>query len=162
MLTPYLYKAHEKNKTAPVGGHFDPDKDISDSPIPYEDWPPCMRNILNLRQCGEGRTRALALLAAFLGQVGVPRKEAQQIFYGLANRWRAETSNIFDSYYQKMHVPSCDKLMSRDDTNFPKGVSIRRLEVCKPDSRCNKTGSLYFYADKKAYMEHIMRRISKK
>lgn len=159
MLVPYLEKAYEKNKVVPGSGYFDPDKDISDSPILYDDWPPCIKNIVNLRYCGEGQTRALALLAAFLGQIGVPRQEAQQIFYNLANRWGAATSNIFDSYYQKMHVPRCDKLTSKEDIGFPKGISIRRLEACKPVSRCHKTGSPYYYADKKAYMGHIMRRI---
>lgn len=82
MLKPYLEVAHRTKSThryRPMGAN-----DMSNIPIGFEQWPPCIKNILSLKSCGEGRTRALALLAAFLGQMGIHEDQAKDIFYGLA------------------------------------------------------------------------------
>lgn len=127
---------------------WDTDIEISKTPI-RDGWPPCINNILNFTRNGEGITRSLFLLAAFLGQVGIEEDEARDIFFGLAKRTGAATANIFESAYRKMHCPSCDKLRDRDNTAFPTGVSIRVTGACKPDSKCNSRccWSPAFYAN---------------
>lgn len=117
------------------------DNELEISQVPIRDgWPPCINNILNFPHNCEGITRSLFLLASFLGQAGIPEDEAKEIFYGLAKRTGAATTNIFDSAYRKMHCPSCEKLRSRDNTAFPSGVSIRITGACKPDSQCTARG----------------------
>ena len=160
MLKPYLEEAHRTKSIH----HYRPmsANDISDTPIEFEHWPPCIKNILSLESCGEGRTRALALLAAFLGQMAVPEDQAKDIFYGLARRWGATTSNIFESYYSKMHVPTCENLRSDRNVGFPSGCSIKLLDVCKPDSRCLSVPSPRYYADREANAERLKSRLTDK
>jgi len=153
VMKPYLKLAYEKREHCRKITALD--IEISKIPISSEMWPPCIRNILSLPFCGEGRTRALALVASFLGQVGVEESEAKKIFYGLAERWRAPTSNIFESYYKKMKCPTCKRMRASDNIGFPNGVSIFHLGVCKPDGRCVKVPSPRYYADKKANKERL-------
>lgn len=136
--------------------------DIKSSPVPIDDimkWPPCMRNLCNLPKCGEGQTRALAILASFWGQVGITEGIARGMFDSLAERWKAPKSNIFESYYRKMNTPTCEKLMSDDNRGFPKGTSIKRLGVCKPDARCNSVPSPRYYVDKEANIKRLMSKV---
>lgn len=148
LLKPFLWIALAKrNVNYNHGGEY------RCSSIPIEDinkWPPCMRNLYNLPECGEGATRALAMFVSFLGQAGVNEETADRLFFELVNRWGARPSNILESYYGKMNVPTCKRLISSDNTGFPKGVSIERLGVCKPDMRCLNSPSPYYYVDKKA------------
>lgn len=161
-LKPYLEVANQNGKYYTNGKPLDMEYDVSSVPIPYEQWPPCVKNILNLPSCGEGRTRALAFLAAFLGQMGVAEDEARDIFFGLASRWGATTSNIFESYYHKMHTPSCIRLRSDDNTGFPRGVSVKKLNVCKPGISCCDVPSPRYSADKQANLERIKTKISRR
>lgn len=148
LLKPLLQIAYDKKKAIyDFGGEY------RRSSIPLDDinkWPPCMRNLYNLPTCGEGATRALAMFVSFLGQAGINEETAKRMFFELVNRWGARSSNILESYYGKMNVPTCKRLISDDNTGFPKGVSIKRLGVCKPDMRCLNSPSPYYYVDKKA------------
>ena len=78
------------------------------------------------------------------------------MFDELANRWDARKSNIFEKYFQKMKVPSCFRLISDDNTGFPKGVSIKRLGVCKPNMRCLNVPSPYYYTDKTGNIKRLL------
>lgn len=121
------------------------------SPIPIEDiekWPPCMRNLYRLPCCDEGQTRALAVFSSFLGQIGIEEDQAYKMVSELAGRWGARFENIFSSYFRRMKVPTCQRLISDDNRGFPKGVSIKMLGVCKPDIRCMNVPSPYYYTDK--------------
>lgn len=138
--------------------------DIESSSVPIDDimkWPPCMRNLYNLPECGEGQTRALAVLASFWGQIGIKEDTAREMFDSLAERWEAPRSNIFESRYRNMKTTTCAKLMSDDNMGFPKGSSIKRLGVCKPDSRCVSVPSPRYYADKNANAELLMSKIQR-
>jgi hypothetical protein len=149
-LKPYLEEAVKKKKAIVY------DSDYQCSPIPLDDiskWPPCMRNILTLQTREEGATRALAVFASFLGQIGISEENARQMFFNVADRWGARTSNIFESYFRKMKTPTCARLCSDDKTKFPKGVSIKTLGVCVPDQRCLNSPSPYYYVDKKAKLK---------
>ena len=129
------------------------------SPIPIEDiekWPSCMRNLYNLAWCGDGQTRALAAFASFLGQIGIEENQAYMMFNELANRLGASTENIFLNYFRKMKVPTCKRLISDDNRGFPKGVSIKMLEVCKPDIQCMNVPSLYYYTDKEGNRNRLL------
>ncbi|MBN1134285.1 MAG: hypothetical protein JXA38_05120 [Methanosarcinaceae archaeon] len=159
-LTPYLERAKEELEHPAKYGNFEhsafnQETDASNTPIDYDKFPPCIKNILNLPTCGEGRTRALALLAAFFGQAGIPKDIAQNIFYDTANRWGATTANIFSSYYKRMRVPTCVRLRSDDNTGFPAGVSIRALGVCKPTPHCIGKTSPRYVADRHANHRRI-------
>jgi hypothetical protein len=148
LLKPFLEKAYNKIDSA-----YRFKSDYMCSPIPIDDvkkWPPCMRNLYNLPACGEGATRALAVFASFLGQIGIKENQAQMMFDNLADRWGARKENIFISYFRKMKVPTCRRLLSDDNRGFPKGVSIKQLGVCKPEIRCLNSPSPYYYVDKKA------------
>jgi hypothetical protein len=148
LLKPFLEKAYDKKESS-----YRYKSDYRCSPIPVDDimkWPPCMRNLYSLETCGEGASRALAAFAAFLGQIGIEENQAHMMFDNMADRWGARKENIFDNYFRKMKVPTCKHLISNDNRGFPKGVSIKRLGVCKPDMRCLNSSSPYYYVDKKA------------
>jgi hypothetical protein len=141
-LKPHLQRAYDVRKNKKVAVH---DIDISKFPLAdTSSWPPCMRNTYSMSSCGEGKTRALAIFASFLGQMAIPEQEAKGMFSSLAARWGAETSNIFESYFLNMKTPACDTLRSSDDRGFPKGMSIKKLGVCKPDARCMQVPSETF------------------
>jgi hypothetical protein len=164
-LKPYLIMAKDEmdNHTYRTGGNSTPfnlNADTSHTPINKENWPPCIKNMLKLRSCGEGRTRALAFLAAFLGQAAIPEEQAKDIFYGLARRWGATTANIFTSYYQKMRVPTCYNLKADDNTGFPQGVSINHLGICRPDPQCINIPSPRYYADNQANVARLKARLT--
>ncbi|KKG06136.1 hypothetical protein [Methanosarcina mazei] len=148
LLKPFLEKVYSKKRESHVseGGHKRSQMPIID----FEKWPPCMQNLYNMPACGEGATRALAIFASFLGQIGIEEETARSMFDELAHRWDARSSNIFESYYGKMNVPTCKRLISDDNRGFPKGVSIKTLGVCKMDMRCLNSPSPYYYADRKA------------
>lgn len=153
-LKAYLQKAYDINKNKRIGA---PDIDISKVPLAdINKWAPCMRNLYNLPTCGEGKTRALSIFASYIGQIGIPEPEARDMFFGLAQRWEAETSNIFESYYRRMHTPSCRRLTSDDNRGFPKGVSLKALGFCTPDLRCVNISSPRYYTDKGANIRRLL------
>lgn len=125
------------------------------------EWPPCMRNLWNLPECGQGQTRALAIFASFLGQIAIKEDTAREMFNSLAERWKAPRSNIFESYYRRMKTPTCESLRSDDNRGFPKGSSIKRLGVCDPDSRCVSVSSPRYYADKGANAKLLRSKIQR-
>ena len=156
-MKPYLEKAHNlksKRRECAI--------DIESSLVPIDDikkWPPCMRNLYIIPECGEGQTRALAILVSFWGQMGIREYNAREMFDTIADRWGATKSNIFESYYGIMKTPTCTSLMSDDNRGFPKGSSIKRLGVCRPDARCNRVSSPRYYADKEANYKLIMSKV---
>lgn len=167
-LIPYLEKAEDELNETTYGrskgdgatNAFDLDNDVSKTIIGAENWPPCVKNIFAMQTCGEGRTRALAFIAAFLGQVGIPEDQAKAAFNKLAKRWGASTSNVFESNYRKMHVASCMRIRADDNTGYPMGVSLREIKVCKPDIRCMNITSPRYYADKQANLTRLKKRLS--
>ena len=132
---------------------------VEKSAVPITDmnkWAPCMRNLYNLPSCGEGRTRALAIFVSFLGQIGLEEDTARALFQELAQRWGATQSNIFESYFGNMKVPTCERLTSDDNRGFPKGVSIKSLCVCKPDVKCLSVPSPRYYTDNQANIKRLL------
>jgi hypothetical protein len=170
VLMPYFEKASEKKKytykvnSGKTHTHTEPsDIEKADTPIyDLEKWPPCMRNLYNLPSCGEGATRALAILASFLYQMGIPEDDAVIFFDDVADRWGARKSNLFESYFGHMNVPTCQRLISNDNRGFPKGVSIKSLNVCKPDIKCMNVPSPRYYADTESNIKLLLKPRSEK
>lgn len=155
VMKPYFEKYHHLlNRRVDVG-----DIEISSIPISdVEKWAPCMRNLYNLTSCSEGATRALAIFVSYLGQIGICEDDARLLFDDLADRWNARKSNIFESYFQKMKAPTCQRLTSIDNRGFPKGVSIKSLNVCKPDVRCMNVPSPLYRTDVEANKKRLLKR----
>jgi len=129
---------------------------ISDTPfLNSSEYPPCAQNVLNMSGCGPGATRALAFLAAFLGQIGVPEEEAREIWYDLAGRWGAATANVFESWFRKMNCPSC-RTIRTPGPGYPY-VDLANLNACKPDMKCMSIdfSNPVYYVDKAQYIEKI-------
>lgn len=148
-------------KTKAPTKHFDQDTayEHSDTPIDIELWPPCIKNLLAFDKCGEGKTRALAVLAAFMGQMGLTEQDAYNLFMTTANRWGAETTNIFQSHFKIMRVPACKTLNDDNNTGYPQGRSLKILDVCKPDIKCVGCVSPRYYADKKANADRLKKKL---
>lgn len=154
VMKPYFLKYHNTFKKSAEHRMVE----ISSVPIgDIEKWAPCMQNIWQLPMCGEGATRALAVFVSYLGQIGVPEDNARDMFDILAERWGARKSNLFESYYRVMNVPTCQRLMSNDNRGFPKGVSIKNLGVCKPDIRCMNVPSPRYRTDGEANMKRLLK-----
>lgn len=118
-------------------------------------YPPCIKNILEHKT---GSTRALRFFASFLSDMRVPEQQASEMFYDLANKWDAATSNIFETSYGALHCARCEKLNDPVDVGFPDGNSIHNLNVCKPDVRCLQIGRTNprYYTDRKANNERMI------
>lgn len=159
-LAPYLEKSKEVQIKKQSFGSSGGEVLISETPyIDDSEYPPCIRNLLTMPTCGAGATRALGVLAAFLGQVGVPENQAKAIWYGLAQRWHAAASetNVFESWYKKMNCPSCRKIMTPGE-GYP-SVDLAEIKACTPNSKCMSVGysSPVFYVDKQLYIEKLKR-----
>lgn len=114
------------------------DVDISAEPIPLEEWPPCVTNVLKEEFPPDNM---LFFLAAFLGQVGVPRAASQEIFMQVST-----DLEIFNNVYQKLKTPGCDKIRDMG-------------HICTPKPRCVKLPSPRYYADKQANIIRLINRI---
>lgn len=109
---------------------------VSKEAIPIEQWPPCIRNILKAERMERGKTRAVALLATWLGQAGWEREAAYELWDRVRARLGAERSNIFESWYRKMRVPSCTTIQEKG-SGFP-SMKMGELGLCTPDGRCKR------------------------
>lgn len=119
----------------------------------YKFFPPCIKKIINTkRQEGasriNGATRMKTLIAIFLGQAGYSREGSLRIFKKVSNRLGGPESNIFDSWFQKMHCPSCKKIRKKGG-GFPH-LYMGELNICKPDKICKHIDSPYEYIKEKA------------
>ena len=131
----------------------------SETPVDIKQWPPCIKNLVSMKTCGEGKTRALAVLAAFLGQMGLPEGDAYSLFLDTAKQWNAKTTNIFQSHFRIMRTPTCRTLTADNNQGYPIGRSLKILNICKPDIRCINIASPRYYADKQANIERLRRKL---
>jgi len=155
-LKPYLENTHEielkkmQYATSASGGVA-----ISACQHGESEYPPCIQHVLGLNSCGVGASRALAFLAAFLGQVGTPYEEAVFIWVGVAGKWGVSGTHIFESWYKKMNCPACRTLMKRGQ-GYPH-VDIAEIKACVPNSQCMLVNysSPVFYVDKQLYIQKL-------
>ena len=111
---------------------------IALEPLPAEGFPHCIRSILARAGPLPGRHRALATLAAFLGQAGWKEEAARMLWKDAASR--SEVSDkIFDSWYRKLHCPKCDTIRKKSK-GYP-NLGLEGLGYCDPEERCRESSS---------------------
>lgn len=128
-------------------GHIE----ISETPIPMDCFPPCIKNILKRNDINAGKTRAITLLATFLGQCGWSGTDAQEMFSRKAADIKAFTSNIFESWFRRMSTPSCQTIRTMGG-GFPR-MEMGELNICTPDNVCRKIKNPYWYAKSMCLLE---------
>jgi hypothetical protein len=111
---------------------------IASEPLPAERFPYCIRNILARAGPFPGRHRALATLAAFLGQAGWTEKEARRLWNEAASMSEV-SEKIFDSWYRKLHCPKCDTIRKKSK-GYP-NLGLEGLGYCDPVERCREFSS---------------------
>ena len=111
---------------------------IAAQPLPVERFPPCIKNIITGAGPVVGRHRALATLAAFLGQAGWTEEEARTFWTAVASRTEV-SEKIFDSWYGKLHCPKCDTIR-RKSKGYP-NLGMEGLGYCQPEERCENYAS---------------------
>ncbi|MCK5560695.1 MAG: hypothetical protein KAJ51_08890, partial [Thermoplasmata archaeon] len=124
-----------------------------DRPIPLKYFPPCINKILKSKEIKAGRTRAITLLATFLGQCGWGGEKASKLFREKAEELSASTTNIFDSWFRRMRTPSCRTIQSSGG-GFP-NMNMGEIDICCPDKFCAGIKNPYMYAKTKFNSEHI-------
>ena len=86
-MTPLLNESLKKIKTNHQKDLANKiDFKISEFSHKFEEYPPCIRNILTREHADFGATRALTFLATFLGYIEPNAEKAYQIWSDLANK----------------------------------------------------------------------------
>jgi hypothetical protein len=133
------------------------DLKVSESSHEFPEYPPCIRNVLNMESCGVGATRALTFLATFLGHIEPDADKAYIIWGEVANRWHADAvvTNVFQSHYKIMHCASCTTL-NNVKGGFPH-VDIKEIGACEPNLRCMQIRQLnpIYYTDNRMYVDKL-------
>jgi len=118
---------------------------IALQPIPLESFPPCIKNIISRTSSLEGRHRAAAILASFLGQAGWEEADAKKLWSPVAERSGVQ-EQIFRSWFRRMNCPLC-RTLSRSGRKYPH-LDLAGLGFCQPDERCKEfSGPLEYAAD---------------
>jgi len=91
-----------------------------------------MKNILRVED-EKGKHRALAVLAAFLYQVGWKREDAIELWEPIARRCNVE-NRIFDVWYGQMSCPNCRTIRGKS-SGYP-NVGLGDLGFCQKDDIC--------------------------
>mgnify|MGYP000931817797 FL=1 len=133
LLEPYADTIEEDLKSRKErSGDFEISK--RSEPIPVEDWPPCIKNIINKAEPGKGPHRACAVIASYLYQAGWSEKETLKVWMPVANRCGVE-QRIFDQWYGRMCCPNCSKIQE-SSSGYP-NIGIGELGYCEPEDGCD-------------------------
>jgi hypothetical protein len=116
---------------------------IALQPVQRELFPPCIKNILSRTSSRDGRHRAAAILAAFLGQVGWDESTAKSLWNEVAERSGVQ-EQIFSSWFCKMNCPLC-RTLSRSGRKYPH-LDLAGLGFCQPDEICKDFSGPLAYA----------------
>jgi hypothetical protein len=116
---------------------------IALQPVPLELFPPCIKNILSCTPTREGRHRAAAILAAFLGQAGWDEAAAKSLWSRVAERSGVQ-EQIFRSWFRRMNCPLC-RTLSRSGRKYPH-LDLAGLGFCQPDEICKDFSGPLEYA----------------
>jgi hypothetical protein len=131
-LEPYAGTIEEDLKSRKeLSGDFEISK--RSEPIPVEDWPSCMKNILKKAEPDKGPHRACAVLASYLYQAGWSEEEALKIWMPVANQGGVE-QRIFDLWYGQMCCPNCSTIQETN-AGYPK-LGLGGLGYCEPEGGC--------------------------
>lgn len=113
---------------------------ISGKPALEENFPPCIKNIIQRVRSERGCHRTAAILASFLGQVGWNEAEAKELWQKAAG----VEERIFAEWFQKMHCPKCET-MKKESKGYPE-LGVANLDLCRPDEKCSEIKSPVEYA----------------
>jgi len=113
---------------------------ISGVALPTENFPPCIKNIIQKTEREKGSHRTAAILAAFLGQAGWGETEAKEMWSKVAS----VEERIFTEWFGKMHCPKCETL--KTESNGYPDLGIADLGCCQPDEKCPGFGGPVEYA----------------
>lgn len=145
VLEKYVETARENRSRRIAEGEECPDYrggvKILGSAASAQFWPPCIKWIVyeaDLKFRG-GATRALAFLAAFLGQAGHGEEEAYALWETVAGRFGVDTpiqgrSHYFTDWFRSMSCPSC-RTINTTKSGYPE-LTMGELPICKPDRIC--------------------------
>ena len=114
-------------------------RDIWRSPFKVDQkyFPPCMANIINVANNGEGKTRFAAVLSTFLYQMGWSEDEAWALVSHVSDRNGLDnTDHIFGSCFGRISCPSCSKIEG-DGAGYPH-LGLRGLGACQPADECGR------------------------
>lgn len=134
LLDQFWKNQEETKKRSP--NHF---KEIwrSSTKADQEDFPPCIKHIIEAANPGEGKTRFSAVLATFLYQMGWDEGEAWDLVKAVSDRNGLSNANhIFDSCFGRISSPSCATIQN-DIAGYPH-LGLKGLGVCNPDKKCDK------------------------
>jgi len=98
-----------------------------------EFWPPCMQNVLAKVEPGKGPHRALAVLSAFLYQIGWSNEDSFKLWQPLANRCGVE-NRIFEVWHGQMCCPNCETIQ-KTCSGYPE-VGLGGLGYCETNELC--------------------------
>ena len=102
-----------------------------------EDFPPCIKHIIDTANLGEGKTRFSAVLSTFLYQIGWDEEEAWGLVKAVSDRnGLGNADHIFDSCFGRISCPSCQTIQD-DGAGYPH-LGLKGLGACQPDERCHK------------------------
>ncbi len=107
---------------------------VATDPVPQDEFPPCIKNILKYVTNGSGRHRASAILASFLGQAGWSKDDAKLLWEKAALK-NGVPEKIFEEWFGRLHCPRCDTMKS-DSKGYPK-LGLANLGYCRPDEHCS-------------------------
>ena len=113
---------------------------IAHEPAQAKAFPPCIKGIIARASGDCGKHRTAAILAAFLGQAGLHRQVALQLWSDVAS----VEERIFEEWFRKMHCPKC-RAMQRQSKGYP-DLGIADLGLCRPDEACREFESPVEYA----------------
>jgi hypothetical protein len=109
-------------------------------PAEAKAFPPCIKGMMARAAGDKGKHRIAAILAAFLGQAGLRRLEAKQLWSEVT----AVEERIFEEWFMKMHCPKC-RVMQRQSKGYP-DLGVADLGLCRPDEACQEFASPVEYA----------------
>jgi hypothetical protein len=101
--------------------------------LPLDEFPPCMKNILQKAEPGRGPHRALAVLASFLYESGWSENSAFKLWQPLAAKCNVE-SRIFDVWFGRVLCPKCATIR-KDSAGYPK-TGLAGLGYCEWNELC--------------------------
>jgi DNA primase large subunit len=155
---PYLEEARgNKLKQVQRNTEISGGVEISTGQFKLSNYPPCVKKIMQRQTGGTGATRALAFLASFFGQIGLPEEEAHEIWLEIAERWGASAANVFESWFRRMNCPSC-RTLSTPGSGYPR-IDLTEMQACKPDMKCHsvRMSSPVYYVDRELYKSKLKR-----
>ena len=104
--------------------------------IEIEDFPPCIKHIIDAPNTGEGKTRFAGVLSAYLYQAGWGEDEAWDLVRTVSDlNGLGGAEHIFDSCFGAICCPVC-RTIQEDAAGYPH-LGLKGLGACKPDEKCD-------------------------